>query len=183
MQRGMNQLYSRTGLNRQFLLFAARFGRSLCAAQCLAVSCCYGQSSTNLFSVPLASPNLPDTGPSLLRVLGALSLVLGLFLGGAWLVRNGRLSGFGRNRSTRLNVLESRSLGARQALYVVAYGPERFLIGSTPAGINLLSHLASASESETTASAQPAANLSFPQALAQVFRDQKAAPGKPANPS
>jgi flagellar biosynthetic protein FliO len=178
----MNQRHSNTGPNRQFLLLVARFCQVLCAALCLTVSCCYGESSTNSLSFPVASPSLPDTGPSLLRVLGALSLVLGLFLGGAWLVRNGRLSGFSRTRSAQLNVMESRSLGARQALYVVAYGQERFLIGSTPAGINLLSHLASASESEPYTSSQPA-NLSFPQALAQVFRDQKATPGKTGNAS
>jgi flagellar biosynthetic protein FliO len=141
-------------------------------------ACSYAASSTNIFSTPLTAPSLSDAGPSLLRVLGALALVLGLFLGGAWLVRNGRFSAFGRSRSARLNVLETRSLGARQAIYVVAYGQERFLIGSTPAGINLLSHLAPASEAEVDVQAQPATNLSFAQALAQVLRGQKTTPGK-----
>jgi flagellar biogenesis protein FliO len=132
---------------------------------------------TNLFSAPL-SPSLPDAGPSLLRVLGALALVLGLFLGGVWFVRNGRFSTLGRSRSAKLNVLETRSLGARQAICVVAYGSERFLIGSTPAGINLISHLNADAAAEALPS-QPAANLSFGQALAQVLRGPKTVSAKP----
>jgi flagellar biosynthetic protein FliO len=138
----------------------------------------FSAEATNLFSAPLNSASLPDTGPSLLRVLGALALVLGLFLGGAWLVRNGRFSNFARGRAARLNVLETRSLGARQAIYVVAYGQERFLIGSTPAGINLLSHLAPPAEGEAEPVAASAPNMSFAQALTQVLRGQKPAPAR-----
>jgi flagellar biosynthetic protein FliO len=139
-------------------------------------------TATNLFSNSLGSPALPDAGPSLLRVFGALALVLGLFLGGAWLVRNGRLSLFGQGRASRLNVLETRSLGARQALYVVAYGQERFLIGSTPAGINLLSHLATNAEMDDAAPQASPANPSFSQALVQVLSGQKPPP-KTGGPS
>ncbi len=139
----------------------------------------YSATTSNTFSSSLSSPSLPDAGPSLLRVLGALALVLGLFLGGAWLVRNGRFTTLGRSRSARLNLLETRSLGARQAIYVVAYGQERFLIGSTPAGINLLSHLAPPQENENGLPEQPPANLSFSQAFAQVLSGQKSTPTKP----
>ena len=41
--------------------------------------------STNAVATPLTVPNLPDAGLSLLRVFGALALVIGVFLGGAWL--------------------------------------------------------------------------------------------------
>jgi flagellar protein FliO/FliZ len=151
----------RGSLSIVFLVFAA-------AAQA---------NTTNVLSSQFASPSFPDTGPSLLRVLGAFSLVLGLFLAGVWLVRNGRLANFGRGRGARLRVVESRSLGARQALYVVAYGQEQFLIGSTPAGINLVSHLSSpADPEEPVASAVPA--MSFPVALAQVLRGEKPSPTK-----
>ncbi len=153
--------------------------RVIGATAWLLATCAYGAATTNTFSSSLTSPSLPDAGPSLLRVLGALALVLGLFLGGAWLIRNGRFSAFGRGRSARLNVLETRSLGGRQAIYVVAYGQERFLIGSTPAGINLLSHLAPPQENEDGVQEQSPTNLSFSQALAQVLRGQKNAPPKP----
>jgi flagellar biosynthetic protein FliO len=139
-----------------------------CAAVFLPVTCSFG-AATNLLSNSLTSSSLPETGPSLLRVLGALALVLGLFLGAAWMVRNGRFSVFGQGRSGRLNVVESRSLGARQALYVVSYGQERFLIGSTPAGINLLSHLAPPQEGEEPVVSQPGNGVSFARALTQVL--------------
>jgi flagellar biosynthetic protein FliO len=140
--------------------------------------CGFAATVTNIFSAPLSSQSLPDAGPSLLRVLGALALVLGIFLGGVWLLRNGRFSNFTRGRTARLNVLESRSLGSRQALYVVAYNEERFLIGSTPAGINLLSHLASSTEPEAELLSQATPNPSFSTALAQVLRGQKNPPDK-----
>ena len=146
----------------------------LCAAAWMTTACGYAAAGTNSLSSSLSTASLPDAGPSLLRVLGALALVLGLFLGGAWLVRNGRFSVFGQSRSARLNLLETRSLGGRQALHVIAYGQERFLIGSTPAGINLLSHLASPQEGEDSSPAQPTAPVPFAQALAQVLRGQKA---------
>ena len=38
-----------------------------------------------------------------------------------------------------MNVLETRSLGGRQAIYVIGYEQERFLIASSPAGVNFLS--------------------------------------------
>jgi flagellar biogenesis protein FliO len=109
-----------------------------------------------------------DVGPSLLRVLGSLAVVLGLFLGGVWLFRNGRTLAFRGGRTPRLNVLESRSLGTRQALYVVGYDQERFLVAATPAGINLLSHLPSANPAETPE--ERPANPSFAQALTQVLK-------------
>lgn len=155
----------------------SRLGRIAYTVACWP-AVCYAATSTNSFSNSLTSPSLPEAGPSLLRVLGALALVLGLFLSGAWLVRNGRLRVFGRSRSARLNVLETRSLGGRQALYVVAYGQERLLIGSTPAGINLLTHLAPSQEEEASLPAPSPMLPSFSQALAQVLGGTKSMPGK-----
>ena len=51
---------------------------------------------------------------------GALALVW-LFLGGVWLFRNWQRLVIQRGRAPKLNVLEIRSLGGRQALYVVGY--------------------------------------------------------------
>jgi hypothetical protein len=41
----------------------------------------------------------PDVGVSLLRVLGALALVIGLFLAGVWLFRNGQRLAIPRGRA------------------------------------------------------------------------------------
>ena len=121
-------------------------------------------------SGPLTAPGLPDAGLSLIRVLGALALVIGLFLGGVWLVRNWQRVGGPGARSAKLNVLETRSLGNRHAIYVVGYERERFLIASSPAGVNLLSHLATATEAESTSTAGGPPAPSFAQALVQVLK-------------
>src|SRR5579859_7980056 len=46
------------------------------------------EAQTNYVSAPLVAPALPDAGVSLLRVMGALALVIGIFLGGVWFVKN-----------------------------------------------------------------------------------------------
>ena len=136
---------------------------------------------TNLSSSPLLSPSFPDTAPSILRVLAALALVIGLFLAGVWAFRNWQRFAI-RGKAPRLNVLEVRSLGGRQALYIVGYEEQRFLLASAPTGISLLTHLPSAEPAvdEAIASQKPAAPiLSFPQALAQVLRGQPVRSGQP----
>lgn len=84
---------------------------------------------------------LPDTGLSVLRVFGALAVVFAVFFGLVWLYRNWQRVLVRNGRMPLLNVLEARTLGNRHALYVVTCGEERFLIGSSPTGLNLLSHL------------------------------------------
>jgi flagellar biogenesis protein FliO len=131
-----------------------------------------GAAQTNTTSGLLSSPALPDAGPSLLRVLGALAVVLGLFLGSVWLFRNGPQIGFRRSRAARLQVLESRSLGGRHSLHVIAYERERFLVASAPGGINLLSSLPPAKEDENDMKELPVAGLNFAEALGRVLRAQ-----------
>jgi len=97
-------------------------------------------------------------------------LVIGLFLGGVWMVRNWQRVGGPGARSTKLSVLESRSLGNRQAIYVVGYERERFLIASSPGGVNLLSHLTTATEEESASAAGSSPAPSFAQALTQVLK-------------
>jgi flagellar biogenesis protein FliO len=122
-------------------------------------------------AVPLASPPLPDMGVSLLRVLGALAVVLAVFLGGVWLLRNWQRLVIQRGRVPGLNVLEVRSLGGRHALYVIGYQQERFLIATSPAGVNLVSHLQPpGEEAANTAAAAPAA--SFAQTLTRMLKSK-----------
>ncbi|HUA39690.1 MAG TPA: flagellar biosynthetic protein FliO [Candidatus Sulfopaludibacter sp.] len=119
-------------------------------------------------ATPFVAPTLPDAGVSFLRVLGALALVIGIFLGGVWLFKNWQRLALQRRRAPKLNVLETRSLGGRQALFVVGYEQERFLISSSAAGVNLLSHLPGATEAEHDVES-PAAP-SFAQALTRVLK-------------
>jgi|ERR1041385_3310845 flagellar biogenesis protein FliO len=98
-------------------------------------------------SAPAPSP-LPDMGFSLLRVFGSLILVLALFLAGIWLFKNWQRLALQKGRSPKLNILEVKSLGGRHALYLVAYEQQRFLLSSSPTGINLLTHLPEADAAE-----------------------------------
>lgn len=109
-------------------------------------------ASTNLATFP--PPPLPEAGLSLLRVCGALSLVIALFLAGVWLFRNWHRVTAQRGPQ-QLRILESRSLGGRHALHVVGYQGQRLLLASSPGGISLVSHLpaAIADASDATASA------------------------------
>jgi flagellar biogenesis protein FliO len=126
--------------------------------------------TTNAAAGPLTAPNLPDAGLSFIRVMGALALVIGLFLGGVWLFKNWKRLAVQRGRAPKLNILETRSLGSRHAIFVVGYENERFLIASSPAGVNLLSHLPAATDEETPAGETNPPAPSFALALAQMLK-------------
>jgi flagellar biogenesis protein FliO len=116
----------------------------------------------------LDTPALPEVGPSVLRILGALALVIGIFLGGVWLFRNWQRLTLQRGRRPKLNVIETRPLGGRQALYVVGYEQGRFLIASSPSGVSLLSHLPDAIADEAPADGKT--SPAFPVMLAQMLK-------------
>ena len=126
--------------------------------------------ATNYAAAPLTPPTLPDAGLSLVRVTGALVLVIGLFLAGVWLYRNWQRLSLQRGRGPKLNVLETRSLGGRHAIYVVGYEQERFLIASSPTGVNLISHLPAVPEGAADEESKTSPPPSFAQAMAQVLK-------------
>jgi flagellar biogenesis protein FliO len=126
--------------------------------------------ATNTAASPLVAPPLPDAGVSLLRVMGALAVVIGIFLAGVWLFKNWQRLALQRGRAPKLTVLETRSLGGRHAIYVIGYEQERFLISSSPGGVNLLSHLPNAADGGTDSSAKPEPAPTFTQALSQVLK-------------
>jgi flagellar biogenesis protein FliO len=117
-----------------------------------------------------ASPLLPDAGVSLLRVMGSLAIVLGIFLGGVWLFKNWQRLSVQRGRAPKLNILETRPLGARQSLFVVAYEQQRFLVATSPAGVNLVSHLPDATVAAEATVEKQSGPMPFAQALAQVLK-------------
>lgn len=61
----------------------------------LAAGSATAQLATNGLALP-TPPALPSAAPSMLRVLGALMLVIGLFIGGAFLFTRTRQFGFNR---------------------------------------------------------------------------------------
>jgi flagellar biogenesis protein FliO len=123
---------------------------------------------TNSAATPLMAPELPNAGASLVRVMGALAVVIGLFLGGVWLFKNWQRVARQHGRAPKLNVLETRSLGGRHSLHVVGYEQARFLVAVSPSGVNLVSHLPEAAENDSTEKSAPAP--SFAQALTQVLK-------------
>jgi flagellar biogenesis protein FliO len=68
-----------------------------------------------------------------------------------------------------------KSLGQRQALFVVGYEKQRMLVATSPAGVSLLSHLPEAEPEEKTVTAAaaavnvPAPRLSFAEAFQHVL--------------
>jgi len=129
----------------------------------------FAETTNSAAASPMASAlSTPDIGVSVLRVTGALALVIGIFLAGVWLFRNWQRLAVRRGRAPKLNVLEMRSLGGRQTIYVVGYEQERFLLASSPVGVNFLTHLPAAAGEPETEEAKPA--VSFSNALAQVLK-------------
>ena len=125
--------------------------------------------STNL---PPVSPALPDASFSVIRVFGALVLVLGLFLGGVWVFKNWQRLTIQRGRPSQLQIVETKALGGRHALYVVGYQQQRLLLASSPTGVTLVSHLpnADAPELAATPAVEPMSGPNFVQALQQAVQ-------------
>lgn len=121
-----------------------------------------------------ALPVLPSSGGSaavsVFRVIGALCLVFAVFFGGTWLFRNWARFNPARAGQRKLHLLEARSLGGRQSVLVVAYDKQRFLIGSTPQGMTLLSHLPEAQEPDSSNTANGSiVPIPFTDALMQAL--------------
>lgn len=125
-------------------------------------------NSTPAPSFPGAS--LPDAGASVARVCGAFIVVIALFLAGVWLFRNWQRLAIQRGGGAKLALIEIKSLGQRQTLYVVGYQQQRMLLAASPAGITLVSHLPEAPEGEKPEAA-PAPN--FAEALQNVLNKKK----------
>ena len=87
------------------------------------------------------TPAAPSMGAAVFRMVGSLALVIALFFAAAWVFRNmHRFKAPGASQR-KLQVLEGKSIGPRQAVYVIAYEQQRLLIGATAQGLTLLTHL------------------------------------------
>ena len=146
----------------------------LVTAGLMAAATLGGAAGDSLTTGSTAPADLPNPGLALLRVLGALAMVLALFWLGVWAYRKGQRWML-RTGPPRLRVLEARSLGGRQMLYVVAYEQERLLLASSPQGIALLTHLPAETEGrETSETPHPTpgngSSMPFLQVLTRNFR-------------
>lgn len=109
---------------------------------------------------------LPDLGSAVLRMIGSLIFVLAIFLCGVWLLKRWQGQGAVRSgRPAKLRILETRHLGARQALHVVGYEKQRLLVSSSPSGISFLSQLPAAELEEESGSGEGPAPATFMETL------------------
>ena len=112
---------------------------------------------------------VPSMGAAVFRMVGSLALVIALFFGAAWIFRNmHRFKAPGANQR-KLQVLEGKSLGPRQAVYVVAYEQQRLLIGASAQGLTLLTHLPEGEPQPLSQSTERILPVSFGEALMQAL--------------
>lgn len=123
--------------------------------------------STNALVVP-ALPGSTAVAFSLFRVLGALAIVLAVFFGGVWLFRNWQRTAIAKGHAPKLNILETKSLGQRHAIYVIGYEQQRLLIAASPAGVTMLTTLPTASVNATEE--VPTGKTPFSDALRQALQ-------------
>lgn len=119
--------------------------------------------ATNL---PPVVPGLPEVTFSLMRIFGSLVLVLALFLGGVWLLRNWQRVARPGGQPAKLQILEMRALGNRQSVFVVGYEQQRLLVAASPSGITLLDRLPAATLAEVEAVTTP---VSFAETLRKLL--------------
>lgn len=101
---------------------------------------------TNTF--PSAPSSSGDLLFVMLRLIGALFLVIALFLGGVWFFKKTRFFTMYQGGPAHLRILESKAVGYRNTLLVVGYYQHRFLLAVSAAGVNLVSPLPDAPPNE-----------------------------------
>jgi flagellar biogenesis protein FliO len=125
-------------------------------------------AATNALPTP-PLPGLPaSAASSLFRVLGALALVLACFFAVVWLFRHWQRTVIAKGHAPKLNILETKSLGQRHAIYVIGYEQQRLLIAASPAGVTMLTTLPNAPVNATDETAAP--KSSFGDALRQALQ-------------
>jgi flagellar biogenesis protein FliO len=119
-------------------------------------------------AAPISAP--PSMGASVFRMIGGLFIVISLLMTGVWAFKNRARFAGTRVRESKLKVLETRSLGARHSICVVAYEQQRILLSTSPTGVTMLTHLPEATleelEEESKTPALPTFSEAFVQALA-----------------
>jgi flagellar protein FliO/FliZ len=83
----------------------------------------------------------PELFPSACRVLAALTVVLGLLAGLAWLLKKGVIA---RRGTGALGVESALALGERRSLVIVTVEGRRLLLGVAPNHVSLVTELGQA---------------------------------------
>lgn len=109
-------------------------------------------ASPDTNALPNLSSGSGDFLEKFVQMLGAFIFVVSIFVLGAWLFKRSRLFPMYKSGSAHLQILESRSLGYRNCLWVVGYDQQRFLLGTSATGVSLLTSLPDVSPSAATSS-------------------------------
>ncbi len=117
-----------------------------------------------MLAAATGTTSLPDAAGSVARMLTGLAFVFALFFAGVWLFKNWQRVARKRNKS-KLRVIEAQSLGPRQALYVIGYERQRFLVAASPGGVSLVSALAESQPVEEETAPTSGAPASFARLL------------------
>lgn len=105
--------------------------------------------------------NAVETVPSLLRMLGASAVVIGLLLGTLWLLKRGA----GRSRNARGFAIEAAlPLGERRSLAIVTIEGRRLLLGLAPNHVSLVTELSASQTFEDAVSRATGSSASGPRA-------------------
>jgi flagellar biosynthetic protein FliO len=109
-----------------------------------------------------------EMGPALLKLVGALVLILVIIYGSVWLLK--RFSG-GRNvgNGNSITVLERHFLAPKQALYLIRVGSRHLLLGGSESGLRHLTDLQAEDFAEPAKGAvAPAEDSKFNKVLKQA---------------
>jgi flagellar biogenesis protein FliO len=85
---------------------------------------------------------------AIFTVFGSLIIVLGIFVGIAWLLRRGMPAGSGRLPSGVVEVLGNAPLAARRQMHVLRFGDKILLVCVSQTGVDTLSEIEDATEVE-----------------------------------
>lgn len=96
-------------------------------------------SSTLLAQTAPAAPAAPSFGSSVLQMLFGLALVLGLLIGGLWLLK--RLTTPMSGVNSLMRVVGGTAIGTRERIVIVELGQTWLVLGVTPNSINTLAEM------------------------------------------
>jgi flagellar biogenesis protein FliO len=127
------------------------------------------------------SKGVGRAGPmsAIFTVFGSLVIVLGVFVGIAWLLRRGMPAGSGRLPSGVVEVLGNAPLAARRQMHVLRFGDKLLLVCVSQAGVETLSEIEDAAEVARLTSlcqkSRPAASTgTFDQVFGRLMRSTPA---------
>lgn len=111
---------------------------------------------------------------AIFTVLGSLAVVVGLFVGIAWVLRRGLPAGSGRLPGGVVEVLGNAPLAARRQMHVLRFGDKLLLVSVSPNGVDTLSEIEDSAEVERLTKlcqkSRPAVTGTFDQVFGKLMR-------------